>query len=126
MAPPTGEARPTIDEIVVGDEPDAWRAAHFSVDEDGTCRIGTVRIRLVGADGDRGILRGSIRNLAGESGGGDIDGVPTDASDMAPAEPAEHPCGATVIDHVVLIPRERPWLVGDADLLAATVAVIAS
>ncbi|MFV1361896.1 TIGR03560 family F420-dependent LLM class oxidoreductase [Mycolicibacterium elephantis] len=30
------------------------------------------------------------------------------------------------IDHVVLIPRERPWLVGDADLLAATVAVIAS
>ncbi len=43
---------PTIDEIVVGDEPDSWRAAGFAVDPDGTCRIGDR------AGAPRGPLRG--------------------------------------------------------------------
>ena len=34
----------TIDEITVGDPPEAWEAAGFAVDPDGTCRIGSVRV----------------------------------------------------------------------------------
>src|SRR3546814_3100403 len=41
----------TIDEILVGDPREAWEAAGFTVDPDGTCRIGTVKVRLVGRDG---------------------------------------------------------------------------
>ena len=46
----------TIDEILVGDPREAWEAAGFTVDDDGTCRIGSVRVRLVGRDGGKRIL----------------------------------------------------------------------
>ena len=95
---------PTIDEITVGDEPDSWRAAGFTVDPDGTCRIGTVRVRLVGRQDGKRILRWSMRDLV--EGGlvdGGIDGLPTTTSDAPPAEPAAHPNGVRFIDHVVLV-----------------------
>ena len=41
---------PSIDELLVGDPPEAWRDAGFTVDDDGCCSIGTVRIRLAGRD----------------------------------------------------------------------------
>lgn len=95
---------PTIDEIVIGDEPDTWRDAGFAVDPDGTCRIGHVRVRLVGrADGKR-IRDWSLRDLDLDpgAGSGGLDGLPTRSSDAAPCEPAEHPNGSLLIDHVVL------------------------
>ena len=52
----------TIDEILVGDQPDTWRAAGYAVDDDGTCRIGQVRVRLVGRDGGKRILGWSLRD----------------------------------------------------------------
>jgi hypothetical protein len=92
----------TVDEIRVGDEPGGWRAAGFHVDDDGTCRVGRVRIRLVGPSEGRRIRSWSLRDLAAPPDGA-IDGIPTDLSDRAPCEPADHPNGATSIDHVVLV-----------------------
>lgn len=94
----------TIDEILVGDPSDAWVAAGFAVDDDGTCRIGTVRVRLMGRDGGKRILGWSLRGAPpARLADGSLDGLPTTGSDAPPAEPATHPNGATHIDHVVLL-----------------------
>ncbi|GAY14551.1 VOC family protein [Mycobacterium sp. shizuoka-1] len=87
----------TVDEIRIGDTADAWRDAGFSVDTGGVCRIGEVRVRLLG-DGD-GILGWTLRGLPDD---GPLDGIPTFRSIAIPAEPAAHPNGVTAIDHVVL------------------------
>ena len=94
----------TIDEILVGDPREAWEAAGFAVDEDGTCRIGTVRVRLVGRDGGKRILGWSLRDAPpARLADGALDGLPTTASDAPPADPATHTNGATHIDHIVLL-----------------------
>jgi len=94
----------TIDEILVGDPPEAWQAAGFTVDDDRSCRIGSVRVRLVGRDGGKRILGWSLRGAPPvRLAGGVVDGLPTTSSDAAPASPAVHPNGATYIDHVVLL-----------------------
>jgi hypothetical protein len=90
----------TVDELLVGDDPEAWRLAGFAVDDDGTCRIGTVRVRLTGPDGERHLHRWTLRGVDGEPV--DVDGVPTSVSTADPVDPAEHPNGARKIDHVVL------------------------
>ena len=41
-------------EVVVGDDPDAWRAAGFTVTDD-VAVIAGVEFRLAGADSDRGV-----------------------------------------------------------------------
>jgi hypothetical protein len=94
----------TIDEITVADPPEAWAAAGFTVDDDGVCRIGRVRVRLVGRDHGKRIVGWSLRDVPdGSLAGGTLDGLPTAASDAAPAEPAVHAIGATYIDHVVML-----------------------
>jgi hypothetical protein len=94
----------TIDEILVGDPREAWEAAGFTVDDDGTCRIGTVRVRLVGRDGGKRILGWSLRDAPpARLADGTLDGLPTTVSDAPPAEPATHANGARHIDHVVLL-----------------------
>lgn len=89
----------TIAEIQVADPPATWRAAGFAVDDDGGCRVGTVRIRL-GAEGS-GVVAWSLRDLP--AGTTDLDGVPTTISTEQPDEPGSHPNGVTHIDHVVLL-----------------------
>lgn len=105
-----------LDQILVADPPTAWTAAGFTVDPDGVCRIGHVRIRLVGRDRGTGIVGWSWRGLSGTLDGGDLDGVPTTASERAPAEPATHPNGVVAIDHVVLL---SPDLRRTVDALAS-------
>ena len=93
----------TIDEIVVGDEPDCWRDAGFTVDDDGTCRLGHVRVRLVGRDGGKRIRDWSLRDIDPAAlVDGALDGLPTRTSDVDPCEPATHPNGVLLIDHIVL------------------------
>jgi hypothetical protein len=112
----------TVDELEVADPADAWTRAGFSVDSDDVCRIGGVRIRLVGrgraapaATSDReaapaatsqartGIVGWSLRGLPPDNSLVDLDGVPTTRSVAADAEPATHPNGVIAIDHVVLL-----------------------
>ena len=90
----------TVDELLVGDDPEAWQLAGFHVDDDGACRVGTVRVRLTGSGGARHLHSWSLRAVA--AGTADVDGVPTSASTADPADPADHPNGVTKIDHVVM------------------------
>jgi hypothetical protein len=89
----------TVDEIEVADPADAWTQAGFSVDDDAVCRIGDVRLRLVGRSRGTGIVGWSLRGPVD----GSLDGIPTKRSDAVVAVPAEHANGVTSIDHVVLL-----------------------
>jgi hypothetical protein len=89
----------TIDELRVGDPPDAWESAGFRVDDDGICRIGSVRVHLAGRDAGKRIIDWSLHGVVE----GSIDGIPTRSSDREPCEPAAHPNGSLAIDHVVLL-----------------------
>jgi len=97
----------TIDEIRVGDSPDAWRSAGFTVDGD-VCVVDGVRIRLGGAG--NGITGWALRGIPESTT--DIDGVPTTASSATPGEPLTHHNGATRIDHVVLMTPDLPRTIG--------------
>ncbi|HEX6311880.1 MAG TPA: glyoxalase [Acidimicrobiia bacterium] len=101
---------PAIDELVVGDTPEAWRAAGFTIDDDGVARVGTVRIRLAGREGGSRIRSWSLRGAGG--GGEAVDGLVTAVGTAGPAAPAEHANGATVIDHLVV-------MTGDCDRTVA-------
>ena len=93
----------TVDEIEVADPEHAWTRAGFSVDSDAVCRIGDVRIRLVGRGRGTGIVGWSLRGLPSDGSADDLDGVPTTRSGAAAVAPAEHANGVTSIDHVVLL-----------------------
>lgn len=90
---------PTIDSLVVADPPDAWEAAGFAVDDDRTCRIGTVRVELVGRDLGKRIIAWSLREVTDNV----IDGLPTTSSDRPACPPARHPNGVVSIDHLVVV-----------------------
>lgn len=106
-----------IGSFTVGDEPAAWRAAGYAVDEAGRCRIGSVVVELVGRERGKRILGWSLRGaLPGSLDDGSVDGLPTTAAadDDDPDAPGTHPNGALAIDHVVLLTPD----------LARTVAAI--
>ena len=96
---------PTVDGIGLGADPERWRACGFSVDGDGVCRLGSVRLRLLGEDAGAGIVTLSLRGLSLDPGGPppDLDGLPAEVSEHPPAEAARHPNGALRLDHVVAL-----------------------
>jgi hypothetical protein len=90
-----GAAPGRLTEVVVGDDPAAWASVGFAVGADGTCRVGAVRLRLVGADDERG--RGLIawtlaRPDADAFGGGDLGSRRRDSGEHGDAgdETGEH------------------------------------
>ena len=107
-------------EVAVADEPEAWRAAGFTV-TDGAVRLGPTTIRLVGrGDGAKRIVGWTLAGLTRPAGAADddpIDGLPTttgptrpDATDPGaePGGPAHghepgHANGAVGVDHVVVL-----------------------
>jgi len=93
---------PGIDELVVGDPPEAWCDAGFTVDADDVCRIGTVRVRLAGRDDGKYIRSWALRGVRLDDEATDVDGLPTAISAAGPAEPAVHGNGARLIDHIVV------------------------
>ena len=90
--------QPTVDELFIADEPDAWRAAGFTVEGE-HCAVGAVRLRLEGAGRGRGIVAWSVRDARSL----ELDGMPTTASEEPPAAGEPHPNGVVSIDHVVVI-----------------------
>ncbi|ORA34853.1 glyoxalase [Mycobacterium aquaticum] len=92
----------TVDELQIADPADAWVHAGFSVDADSICRVGGVRIALVGQDRGSGIVGWSLRGLP-PAFPDHLDGISTRPSNAAAARPATHPNGVTGIDHVVLL-----------------------
>lgn len=111
----------TIDEILVGDPPEAWEAAGYTVDADGSCRIGQVRVRLVGRDGGKRILGWSLRGAPpARLAAGSLDGIPTTSSDAPPVEPGHHRNGSRHIDHVVLLTPNLPRTIAALDDIGLT------
>lgn len=102
-APPV---RPTLDQIVLGDAPEAWRRLGFTVDVDDRIALGGVRLQL-GADGE-GMVGWSFRDLANR----DLDGLGACPSDAPPPEPVAHPLGAVAVDHVVVVTPDFDRTVG--------------
>ena len=93
-----------LERLVIGDEPDAWRAAGFTVHGD-TMRFGKVSVELVGATGQRGVLGWKLKDIDN-----DIDGLVTNSApsvevvDTTPASLGvhEHTNAVFGIDHVVV------------------------
>jgi hypothetical protein len=90
---------PQLRSIEVGDDPESWRAAGFTVDDGDQVRLGSVVVRLVGAEGPRSIRGWAFAGIPD----GAIDGLPTRVTDAPPCEPAVHPNGCIEIDHVVVL-----------------------
>ena len=92
---------PELAELAIGDQPEAWQALGFTV-EDGNLDLGGIRIRL----GDEehapgsGIVSWSLR---GVNAMGSIDGLASPVPRILRPPPfATHPNGATGLDHVVV------------------------
>ena len=75
---------PSIDALEIADEPAAWSAAGFHVEE-GECRVSRVTVRLVGKGARRGIVGWKL------------------GDDASPDAAAPHPNGVVQIDHVVML-----------------------
>lgn len=103
-APPVRDAGAVtaIAELLVADDPAAWRVVGFSVDAEGRCPIGTVTLRLDPAAGEGGIVAWTLAG-APDEGVADVDGLPTTHGDPAPPAAVAHPIGARAIDHLVVM-----------------------
>jgi hypothetical protein len=92
---------PTIDELVIADQPDHWAALGFRVSHD-ACQLGAVWLVFTGPSpgSARGIVSWSLRDAASTK----LDGLPTTQSDRPPPDtPPAHPNGVLGIDHVVAV-----------------------
>ncbi|HEX4484598.1 MAG TPA: hypothetical protein VH081_12555 [Solirubrobacteraceae bacterium] len=95
------DARVTIDQIVLADEPERWRSLGFDVDRD-RLQLGSVCLRLAGDSARIGTAPGMLEWSLREIGSTELDGLPTLRSNSPPPAPApEHPNAVVAIDHVV-------------------------
>ncbi|MEM7324774.1 MAG: VOC family protein [Acidobacteriota bacterium] len=88
---------PELRTLVVGDDPAAWEAAGFRV-QDGETAIGSIAVRFV-AGPDSGVVGLEFDGVED----GPIDGLPATGTTALPAEPVEHPNGVSRMDHVVVM-----------------------
>lgn len=124
--PPVGESAPqysrvmapTLAEIVVGDPPESWKAAGFSVDDDDTVRIGSIRVVLAGRSDGKRIRGWSFTDVGPDVH--DIDGLPTAPTAFGPASGADHPNGCVSIDHVVVLTPDLDRTLGAFEHLGLT------
>ncbi len=104
---------PTIAELVVGADPECWRAAGFTVGRDDSVVIGTVTIRI---DGDPGAAPAINQWALRCDAPADIDGLATVASASGLPDAPSHPNRIVGIDHLVVL---TPDLDRTIDALAA-------
>ncbi len=90
---------PAVVGIEIADEPDAWRAAGFSVDGD-RAQVGGINLHLVGRTGASRLRSWTWHGLPGD---GPLDGLVTHAGALPTTTPGTHANGATVLDHVVVV-----------------------
>ncbi len=95
----------TIAELTIADDPALWRSAGFTVDEDGVCQIGMVRLRIGPPVDDRTGLIGWALAGTPHDQLTDVDGLASGLGDPPPAPlaPDAHPIGARNVDHVVVL-----------------------
>ena len=98
-------AGPRLVELVVADDPAAWAAAGFAVEDDdrgAVVRLGTVALRPTGAGPEpRGITAWTLSGVT--VAGPDLDGLATTVAEpSAPPAPPRHPNGVVGLDHVVV------------------------
>lgn len=92
---------PAVTGITIGDDPDAWGAAGFTVAADGTAVVGGITLTFVGRAGGKGIRGWKWSGLPGD---GPLDGLATESTAATGGPvPGEHPIGVTIIDHVVIV-----------------------
>jgi hypothetical protein len=88
---------PTIDELVLADDPGSWSRLGFRLDGS-VCELGRVRVRFTGAGPGAAIASWSLREPVST----ELDGLPTIRSAAAIREPAQaQPNGVLRIDHIV-------------------------
>ena len=99
----------TVEELQVADTAEVWERAGFAV-ADGVCRVGRLRIRLLGPEAGRGIVGWTLAGLPSGVQVREVDGIPTAVAprDAAPPAPSTHPNGVTHLDHVVLMTPDLP------------------
>ena len=91
---------PELRRLLVGDDPESWTAAGFTVRGDSTT-IGSIGLRFL-PEAERGEQRGVIGWELTDIDDGSIDGLLSIATDTEPPEPIEHPNRVSRIDHVVV------------------------
>jgi catechol 2,3-dioxygenase-like lactoylglutathione lyase family enzyme len=102
----------SIAELTVADDPERWRSAGFTVDEEGLCQIGSVRLRISpGSDGRSGVLGWVLAGTPDEEVT-DVDGLPTAIGEPSGAPAGDHPVGARVIDHIVVTTPDLDRTIG--------------
>jgi len=122
VAPPPAPQPPPPPEVValqVAEDATAWAEAGFTVDDGGRCRIGPVRIELVGPDAGHGVVGWTLRHLPIGAAAA-LDGFATHGSTAPPAEPAVHPSTVTAIDHIVLLSDDLERTVVEAGAIGLT------
>ena len=87
---------PSIDELEIADEPAAWSALGFEV-EDGVCPVSRVRLRLAGKGERRGIVDWTLGASPSEAVG------------------PRHPNGVLRVDHVVMLSPDLDRTVGELE-----------
>lgn len=87
-----------LNELLIGDEPEAWARAGFRVDGDSTW-VGTVRLRLVGESKGRGVRSWGFAQTQLDT----IDGLPVHSAEVSPAPGEPHPNGVVAFDHLVVV-----------------------
>lgn len=111
---------PAVASLTLAEAPDAWARAGFTVDGDGTCRLGSVRLVLAGPSAGSGLVSWALRGLDDDAPA-QLDGFPTDATDAGPVEPASHPNTARSLDHVVLLTDDIERTTAAAEEVGLTV-----
>lgn len=114
MAPSISAMSPSLFEIQIADEPDAWRRAGFCVVDQGVVRLSGVNLRLTGKQPNQaGITGWTFASVDSIGAPPLVDGIPT--SWVAPEsdtpgncsiqDEAPHSNGAVHLDHVVMTTR---------------------
>jgi hypothetical protein len=106
MSDGTGTMDPKVEWLAVVGDADTWRSLGLTVTDDGMIPLVGASIRLVSGSGDpggSGIVGWALSGVAGAAGVAvDADGLATEV--VAPMAPmyADHPLGASGLDHVVV------------------------